>query len=290
MGTKQAMFDAARRIEAAGTGYDQSERWSFLNIAARTINNNREADCSSFCGGVAYLGGYLQAGDIGPSVTFYTGNFAAVLQKRGFSVLTYTKLTDLRPGDFVLSTRGHVEFVYSDGRFVSANIDENGRASGGRAGDQTGGEVYFKNPYNYSKGWTHIVRPPADASAGSTSSKTDAELAAEVLAGKHGNGEARKRSLGSRYDAVQAIVNGKTGSSSSSGSAILENGSSGSEVRRLQTGLNKVFPAYSNLVVDGEFGAETERVVKEYQRRSGLTADGVVGPLTSAALVRSGVL
>ena len=37
MGTKQAMFDAARRIEAAGTGYDQSQRWSFLNIAARTI-------------------------------------------------------------------------------------------------------------------------------------------------------------------------------------------------------------------------------------------------------------
>ena len=288
MGTKQAMFDAARRIEAAGTGYDQAERWSYLNIAARTINSNREADCSSFCGGVAYLGGYLQAGDIGPSVTFYTGNFAAVLQKRGFSVLPFTGLSALRPGDFVLSTRGHVEFVYSDGRFVSANIDENGRASGGRAGDQTGGEVYFKNPYNYSRGWTHIVRPPADASA--ASSKTDAELAAEVLAGKHGNGDARKRSLGSRYDAVQAIVNGKAGSSSSSGSAILENGSSGSEVRRLQTGLNKVFPAYSKLVVDGEFGPATENVVKEYQRRSGLAADGVVGPLTRAALVRSGVL
>ena len=208
MGTKQAMFDAAKRIEAAGTGYDQSQRWSYLNIAARTINNNREADCSSFCGGVAYLGGYLQAGDIGPSVTFYTGNFADVLKKRGFSVLTFTKLSDLRPGDFVLSTRGHVEFVYSDGRFVSANIDENGRASGGKAGDQTGGEVRFKNPYNYSKGWTHIVRPPADASA----SKTVSQLADEVLAGKHGNGDARKRSLGSQYAAVQAEVNRRAGS------------------------------------------------------------------------------
>lgn len=40
--------------------------------------------------------------------------------------------------------------------------------------------------------------------------KTDAELAAEVWAGKHGNGDARKKSLGSRYDAVQAIVDSQT--------------------------------------------------------------------------------
>ena len=218
MGTKQAMFDAARRIEAAGTGYDQSQRWSYLNIAARTINSNQEADCSSFCGGVAYLGGYLQAGDIGPSVTFYTGNFAAVLKKRGFSVLAFTRLSDLRPGDFVLSTKGHVEFVYSDGRFVSANIDENGRASGGRAGDQTGGEVYFKNPYNYSEGWTHIVRPPADASA----SKSVSQLADEVLAGKHGTGAARKRSLGSQYAAVQAEVNRRAAAGAKSVSQLAD--------------------------------------------------------------------
>lgn len=37
--------------------------------------------------------------------------------------------------------------------------------------------------------------------------KTDEQLADEVLAGKHGNGEERKRSLGSRYQAVQNIIN-----------------------------------------------------------------------------------
>ena len=220
MSTKQAMFDAARRIEAAGTGYDQSQRWTYLNIPAKTINSNREADCSSFCGGVAYLGGYLQAGDIGPSVTFYTGNFAAVLQKRGFSVLPFTGLSALRPGDFVLSTRGHVEFVYSDGRFVSANIDENGRASGGRAGDQTGGEVHFKNPYNYSKGWTHIVRPPAEAAI--ITSKSISQLADEVLAGKHGTGAARKKSLGSKYAVVQAEVNRRAGAGAKSVSQLAD--------------------------------------------------------------------
>lgn len=37
--------------------------------------------------------------------------------------------------------------------------------------------------------------------------KTTAELAREVLDGKHGNGEARRKSLGSRYAEVQAEVN-----------------------------------------------------------------------------------
>ena len=37
--------------------------------------------------------------------------------------------------------------------------------------------------------------------------KSVSQLADEVLAGKHGNGDARKRSLGSQYEAVQAEVN-----------------------------------------------------------------------------------
>ena len=41
--------------------------------------------------------------------------------------------------------------------------------------------------------------------------KTVAQLADEVLAGKHGTGDARKRSLGSRYAEVQAEVNRRLG-------------------------------------------------------------------------------
>ena len=40
-----------------------------------------------------------------------------------------------------------------------------------------------------------------------TSGKTVAQLAQEVIDGKHGNGDARKKSLGSKYVAVQAEVN-----------------------------------------------------------------------------------
>ena len=41
--------------------------------------------------------------------------------------------------------------------------------------------------------------------------KTVDELIAEVNAGKHGNGEARKKSLGSRYNEVQAEINRRAG-------------------------------------------------------------------------------
>lgn len=48
---------------------------------------------------------------------------------------------------------------------------------------------------------------PVDPLAG----KSDNQLADEVIAGKYGDGENRKRALGARYGAVQAIVNQKLG-------------------------------------------------------------------------------
>ena len=66
-------------------------------------------------------------------------------------------------------------------------------------------------------------------------------------------------------------------------------GSSGSKVKNLQKALNRVFPSYSKLVVDGIYGALTAAVVREFQRRAGLVVDGIVGPLTIAALKKYGV-
>lgn len=48
--------------------------------------------------------------------------------------------------------------------FGSARIDENGKASGGSAGDQTGKEVSTQNYYMSSKGW-YCLRPKSDSVA-----------------------------------------------------------------------------------------------------------------------------
>lgn len=56
--------------------------------------------------------------------------------------------------------------------------------------------------------------------------------------------------------------------------------SEGPEVLQLQKYLNRVFPSYSKLVTDGRFGEKTEAVIREFQRRSGIDDDGVVGPVT----------
>lgn len=66
--------------------------------------------------------------------------------------------------------------------------------------------------------------------------------------------------------------------------ATLKRGSQGPAVTALQRRLNAWYPAYSHLTADGVFGAGTESVVREFQRRAGLTADGIAGPRTLAAL------
>lgn len=64
----------------------------------------------------------------------------------------------------------------------------------------------------------------------------------------------------------------------------LRKGDSGEAVTYLQTLLCDVGEP---LAVDGKFGSETEKAVKDFQRQSGLTVDGVVGPKTWDALEKA---
>jgi hypothetical protein len=66
--------------------------------------------------------------------------------------------------------------------------------------------------------------------------------------------------------------------------ANLTQGSSGPEVRTLQTALNEQLFPRPNLVVDGSFGPLTRAAVIAFQRQAGLVQDGIVGPRTRAAL------
>ena len=64
--------------------------------------------------------------------------------------------------------------------------------------------------------------------------------------------------------------------------AILKQGSTGSDVRTLQQKL-KNWGYYSGSV-DGIFGSGTKSAVQYFQRTNALTADGIVGSATAAAL------
>ena len=57
----------------------------------------------------------------------------------------------------------------------------------------------------------------------------------------------------------------------------VEKGSKGSAVRAVQLQLRQI--GY-DIGVDGIFGQQTERVVKEYQKEKGIKVDGIVGRYT----------
>ena len=59
--------------------------------------------------------------------------------------------------------------------------------------------------------------------------------------------------------------------------STLKYGSSGGEVKKLQQELNK--QGYK-LEVDGQFGSKTQAAVRDYQKRNGLSVDGIVGKNT----------
>jgi hypothetical protein len=68
------------------------------------------------------------------------------------------------------------------------------------------------------------------------------------------------------------------------GSRTLSNGCKGEDVDALQRILVTRYPLYAKIAVDGDFGAKTEAVVREFQKRAKLSVDGIVGPRTFKAL------
>ncbi len=77
------------------------------------------------------------------------------------------------------------------------------------------------------------------------------------------------------YVSVTKTVNS---SSSSSSTTRLEKGSTGSDVKDLQTKLKKL--GYYDAYVDGDYGDTTVAAVKAFQKKYNLTADGIAGKET----------
>jgi hypothetical protein len=147
--------------EDANLGYDQGNRWD--------IRVGGESNCSSLT-----IFALREAGfDTGNAS--YTGDLSENLTARGWKRLP-ADISTCRPGDILLNDYCHVCVVISGqgwgAKIAQASIDENGRARGGKAGDQTGGETNIRGVYTYSKGWDCILRYGGADSGGSGSTAT----------------------------------------------------------------------------------------------------------------------
>ena len=85
---------------------------------------------------------------------------------------------------------------------------------------------------------------------------------------------------------IDAVYNAKglsaSTTSSSSSSGVLKLNSTGTAVSTLQQNLTTL--GYYWAEITGNFGTKTEAAVKEFQKRNGLTADGIAGDKTLSAI------
>lgn len=85
----------------------------------------------------------------------------------------------------------------------------------------------------------------------------------------------------SRYERAKSILGGESipqPAKKSSKSRTLRKGMKGDDVMKMQKALG--------IAADGDFGFGTLTAVKKWQKRNGLTADGIVGPKTQAKMFR----
>ncbi|WP_077861106.1 peptidoglycan amidohydrolase family protein, partial [Clostridium sp. BL-8] len=127
-------------------GYDQTYRWG----------ERGDYDCSS-----SVITAWQTAGvPVKTNGATYTGNMRSVFLNCGFSDVTSSIVlsngSGLQRGDVLLNVSSHTVMFIGSGQVVAARENENGTATGGKPGDQTGKEICIENYYNYP--WDYVLR------------------------------------------------------------------------------------------------------------------------------------
>lgn len=107
-----------------------------------------------------------------------------------------------------MNATGYQDTPWNEGAYSCAirQYSSAGRLTGWNGNldlDKFYGDANAWRKYAGASGAATPAPKPVDPLAG----KSDNQLADEVIAGKYGDGDARKKALGNRYGAVQAIVN-----------------------------------------------------------------------------------
>ena len=170
---------------SANVGYSQPNRLSINALTTPIPGAVAEADCSS-----STLAAARRAG-LPTGTASYTGDMREGLEAVGWAVIPYAQVggdaDNLYPGDLLLSEAasggvGHVAAYTGHDTLAELWIDGNGdimgSAEGDGAGDDTGGESrvidFYAHPYTARGLWTHVLRPPAEAADGTTSTTSGA--------------------------------------------------------------------------------------------------------------------
>ena len=151
----QFMEDTARDNSH---GYCQTHRWG----------SDGDYDCSALVI-TAWERAGVKVKSMGAS---YTGNILDVFKKAGFKDVTSSVNlrtgSGLKRGDVLLRTGHHVAMYCGNGKEVEASINEKGKATGGKPGDQTGREILIRSYRNYP--WNHVLRYVEIASVNTSAS------------------------------------------------------------------------------------------------------------------------
>ena len=162
-------------------GYDQNQRWG----------ERGDYDCSSLTITAFEKAGFPVKSKYG---TTYTGNMKQAFINCGFkdvrNAVNIATGAGLVRGDILLNEIHHVAVYIGNGLIVQASINELGRATGGKPGDQTGYEINISQYKNYHRGgWDCVLR-------------YEEKIDTDVLDKK---GEIKKMSEKEKEYAVQAI-------------------------------------------------------------------------------------
>ncbi|EHL17374.1 hypothetical protein HMPREF9630_00541 [Peptoanaerobacter stomatis] len=131
-------------------GYDQEYRWG----------EKGDYDCSSLTITAFEKAGFPVKSKYGAT---YTGNMKSAFISCGFkdvrNIVNLSTGAGLVRGDVLLNEVHHVAVYIGNGLIVQASINELGRATGGRPGDQTGYEINISQYKNYHRGgWDCVLR------------------------------------------------------------------------------------------------------------------------------------